>query len=436
MTIEIINNDPSLTAEHLQFIRHAMNQISIHVPQLLPALLRIRVLDARACSTSEVTSIAIDPHGRLFVSGTFIEQLKKAFGTSSHGLELVKQHLFFYLAHCAVYPLLLHHTRQAGKEKAKWDRSSARAINHMLQQIRDKGEMKVPMPRTPILLPPRGKEGFSVEQLYLEEEGDSTGSQATRIGDNTLPGGLPGSGMSFVPSPKQSPAEIDRFDAEWQDAANQIRYQAMMAGHLPGYKAFELLLSPPPPRVPWRRVLTQAVDRTAVYAGVGDVTWNKPNRRAWMRGIYLPGPVGQERKLAVVIDTSGSMSDDALKQVISETSAIANQASASIYLVVHDVAVMWSGWLRRATVAEISGCLSGRGGTMFQPAYDAVEATRLRFDGFVHFTDAGHGDRMWPKKPPLVRGDCVCALTDDRMTSMVPSWLRVVDVAVDVTQQL
>lgn len=431
MTIEIVNSDPTLTAEHLQFIRHAMNQISIHLPQLLPALLRIRVLDARSCTTATVTSIAVDPNGRLFVSGTFIEQLKQAFGTSSQGLAQVKQHLFFYIAHCAVYPLLLHHQRQGSKEKSRWNRSSARAINHMLQQIRDeKGESKVPMPRTPVILPPRGKESFSVEQLYLEEDpSDGSGSDTTRMGDVQLPGDLPGSGAGFVDSPKAE-ADSGAFSAVWQDAANQIRYQSAMAGHLPGYKAFELLLSPPPPRVPWRRVLTQAVDRTAIYAGVGDVTWNKLNRRAWMRGIYLPGPIGQDRKLAVVIDTSGSMSDDSLKQIISETSAIAKQATASIYLVVHDAEVMWAGWLRKATVGEVASRLSGRGGTLFQPAYDAVEASRHRFDGFVHFTDGGLGDSSWPRKPPLVRGDCVCALTDDRYGCAIPSWMRVVDVEV------
>ena len=80
-------------------------------------------------------------------------------------------------------------------------------------------------------------------------------------------------------------------------------------------------------QIDWRTKLRRLMRRPLIQASTGRVayTYRKPSRRAASSAILLPAMVGgQECRVCVVVDTSGSMSSHAIALAIREISAIAN----------------------------------------------------------------------------------------------------------------
>ncbi|GAA4089480.1 vWA domain-containing protein [Actinomadura miaoliensis] len=78
------------------------------------------------------------------------------------------------------------------------------------------------------------------------------------------------------------------------------------------------------PTVDWRRVLAGAVREALSWAsGAADYTYHRPSRRGpALRGVVLPSLRRPLPRVAVVIDTSGSMGDDALATALAEVTGV------------------------------------------------------------------------------------------------------------------
>lgn len=122
-----------------------------------------------------------------------------------------------------------------------------------------------------------------------------------------------------------------------------------------------------------------------------DYTWSRPRRRYVPWNIYLPdmGGTRPPKKLAVVLDVSGSIRQDTLKKFLDELSGVI-QANTNItfdmYTVdtrIHDA--------RRVGAEDIplEFDISGAGGgTDFRPAFDAIEQSDEEQPcGLIYFTD-------------------------------------------------
>jgi len=176
-----------------------------------------------------------------------------------------------------------------------------------------------------------------------------------------------------------------------QAYARKIVQQASERGHAPGHlsSAIQELLKP---KVNWRRYLRR-------FVGQGSVekkreTLLRRNRR-FLNRMDVPGSVIDEfGKMAVLVDTSGSVSDENLKEFFSEIDKMA-QILKKIWLVQYDYDVQDVAKYRRGYWRKIE--IKGRGGTRVTPAIEkAIELKCKRAviltDGYDDFPEKYVGD--------------------------------------------
>ena len=117
-------------------------------------------------------------------------------------------------------------------------------------------------------------------------------------------------------------------------------------------------------------------------------TWKRRNRR-------IKGNPGAKKdpfiKLAVAIDTSGSMSDEEIALCFKQIEYLNNMCKLECWIIECDAKVH-----KTYKYTGIPPEVTGRGGTAFQPAIDW--ATEKRVNGMIYLTD-GYGDN--PKSPPF-----------------------------------
>lgn len=152
------------------------------------------------------------------------------------------------------------------------------------------------------------------------------------------------------------------------------------------------------PRTPWEQVLRSAVKRAAAWAaGLGDYTYSRPSRRAGsVRDVVMPGQHRPTPRIAVVVDTSGSVDDRLLTRALGEVDGVirgSGVAGSGVTLYSVDAAAHVTKHLRSAHHAE----LVGAGGTDLRVGLSAIEAERPRPNVVVVLTD---GDTPWPENPP------------------------------------
>ena len=143
-----------------------------------------------------------------------------------------------------------------------------------------------------------------------------------------------------------------------------------------------------PVGVDWRTVLAQWMDASARTG------WDRPfNAQLW-GGAGLVGP-GRARRtigdLVVVVDTSGSLGDDALGVVLAEISGLAQAVAIDrLVIVSHDHEV--GDVFEIAPGGAIPSKLKGGGGTLFGPVLDWIEENAAGAVGAVWITDGDTAD--------------------------------------------
>jgi hypothetical protein len=255
-------------------------------------------------------------------------------------------------------------------------------------------------------------EGLIFEERYrlLRQEEEKQGKQPQSGGDNDGAGegkgksGQPqrgvGSGSCGSCSGNAAPgeakgedkdarseAEMDRFRRE---TAQEVReFSAKHPGKVPSSIdrwAGEMLA---PPRVDWRQQLARAVRAAVAYqSGAVDFSWNKPSRRQGGIGYGAGRPLvpsfrAPVPRVAVIVDTSGSMSADDLKCALSEVQGVLRSVGASVEFCTCDAAVQ--GLTTISSIADVK--LKGGGGTSMTPAFEALEKLRTRPEVVIVCTD-------------------------------------------------
>lgn len=156
--------------------------------------------------------------------------------------------------------------------------------------------------------------------------------------------------------------------------------------------------------IDWQTQLRTAVlDAAAFINGSGDYTWTVRNRnQGALEHLYgedapvLPGEHEPLAKVSVVIDTSGSVSDDDLLNMAGETKAILDcLGGITVTFLACDAAV--HALVEVRTVEEVLANLKGRGGTDFRPAFAALDKQTQKPDVIVFMTD---GEGPAPDRAP------------------------------------
>jgi predicted metal-dependent peptidase len=199
------------------------------------------------------------------------------------------------------------------------------------------------------------------------------------------PGGL----MEWLKGSHVMWEDLDGDDLTEEFVKDVIRKAKEMCdgnyGDVPGsvLDSIEELLKRRPPKIPWSRVLRMFC--ASSIESVLDYTMKRVSRRFDTR----PGTVhGDVLDLAVIVDTSGSISDWQLASFFSEIDWISRNGAI---VTVYEADAKFQRSYRYA--GRFDGKVHGRGGTCLDPALE--EAEKKRHDAAIYFTDF--------EAPPLKR---------------------------------
>jgi len=152
------------------------------------------------------------------------------------------------------------------------------------------------------------------------------------------------------------------------------------------------------PTVDWRRELRTVIRRTAAeVAGQVDYSYRRPSRRTTaVDNVVLPRLMQRTTNVAIVCDTSASVSDEQLARAASEVNGILQSSGPRQVTVFScDDQVQHVAPLARGKAAT----LLGGGGTDMGVGIRAATRQRPRPDLLVVFTD---GYTPWPESAPPV----------------------------------
>jgi predicted metal-dependent peptidase len=205
-----------------------------------------------------------------------------------------------------------------------------------------------------------------------------------------------------------------------RDVAHRIKERQRQYGDTPvGWQrwAQEIL----EPTVSWQRLLAAAVRRgVADIAGRVDFSYRKPSRRSSVVGdVILPSLRQPLPKVAMVLDTSGSMDDHMLAQSLAEVQGVLRGLGVGrrhLNIVCCDAMAFEAQKVMQAQDVQ----LLGGGGTDMGAGLTKAADIRPRPDLIVVLTD---GFTPWPAEPP--RGIRVIVGLMDPNGS-VPEWARAI----------
>lgn len=157
-----------------------------------------------------------------------------------------------------------------------------------------------------------------------------------------------------------------------------------------------------PPRVPWRQKLARHTRRlVASRSGMSDYTYTRPSRRQPGFGVgpgcpVLPAMHGHKPRVAVALDTSGSMGDKELTEALAETAGVLAAVGSDVTFIACDAAVHSVAQVK--SWREMKGLVKGGGGTDFVPVFEALEKLPGGQPDVLVFITDGCGPA--PAEPP------------------------------------
>ena len=220
-----------------------------------------------------------------------------------------------------------------------------------------------------------------VQSFDMHLDGDEGQGQGQQNGDNDGTDG-----------PIQyTDEEREQIRQDIQSATMQAA-KAAGSGNLPsGVK--RLLSDLLNPQLDWRELLAMQIQSVVK----SDYTWMTPSRKGMDAGMYLPG-MDRETTIdvAIAIDTSGSISEDMLRDFLSEVKGIMDQyTDFELKLWCFDTAVHNPVRITPDISHELTEYnIQGGGGTEFDCNWDYMKEQGIAPKKFIMFTD-GYPWNSW-----------------------------------------
>ncbi|MEW5891792.1 MAG: VWA-like domain-containing protein [Pseudomonadota bacterium] len=341
----------------------------------------------------------------------------------------------FVLAHEAMHCALSHFARRNHRQKHRWDVACDYAVNMILDEER--------MPPPDEALMNASYRGLTAEEIYPllhedppeetldqhlfdqendtppESEGqpeardtgegeprDSQSGETEGEQDAESSGGnqgldkndRQGKGSQAQPQdsqasgeaqgevqeqPPQPPMDPEKLSEQWKSRLAAAAQAARQAGKLSQslMRFVDNLLAP---QLPWRALLA----RYMMNAARDDYSFQRTSRREGEA--LMPRLYSQSVRVVVAVDTSGSLTDEELHELLTEVDALKGQVRAEITLHACDDKLCPNGPWRYELWDEITlpEGVSGGGGTDFRPVFEWIDKERLSPDLLVYFTDA------------------------------------------------
>ncbi|HWR75696.1 MAG TPA: VWA-like domain-containing protein [Thiobacillus sp.] len=321
----------------------------------------------------------------------------------------------FVLAHEAMHCAMGHPHRRNHRVKRRWDVACDHAVNLILIEeglkpplhgiLADQNFMTLSAEEIYPLIPEDTPEESFDQHLFDNESGASPDENQRQDNPDAGESGgqgkegqseaeeKQGSGSQASQKPNElSPSEREELAEQWKNRLAAAAQAARQAGKLSQsmMRWVDGLLAP---SLPWRALLARffAVNQR------DDYSWRRPSRREG--DALLPRLSSEGLEVVAAIDTSGSISDDELREFVTELDALKGQVRARITLLACDNQVAENApWeFEPWDTMQLPNDMEGGGGTDFRPVFDWVEQENRSPNMLVYFTDA---DGEFPKTPP------------------------------------
>lgn len=333
----------------------------------------------------------------------------------------------FVLAHEAMHCALSHFARRNHRQKHRWDVACDYAVNMILDDERMQG------PESSLM--DAAYRGLTAEEIYPllhedppeqtldqhlfdqeqnnESEGEpdereaGPGAGAETDGEQNEGGSgksssarqeqsgteaNPEDGAEGQESPPSPPQDTDKLDEQWQNRLAAAAQAAKQAGKMSPsmLRLVDDLLAP---RLPWRALLA----RFMMNVARDDYSFQRLSRREGEA--LMPRLYSQGLNVVVVLDTSGSIQDDELREFLAEVDALKAQVRAEVTLHACDDKLAEGGPWRYAIweSLQLPPELHGGGGTDFRPVFEWLDKEHAQPDLVVYFTDA---EGRFPEREP------------------------------------
>lgn len=245
------------------------------------------------------------------------------------------------------------------------------------------------------------------EQFHLPDN-LSTLQYLEKLGDKTLPSGQrAGEGNCWMPPELQEKyagrgkSPLEKAAIEEQLAKDISAHAGKGRGSVPGDLLEWAKVRIAPASVPWYRVLAGRLRGTlsSVLNRDGTDTYNRPHELAFLdptSSVLLPGEEYLAPDILLILDTSGSMTEDVLELALREMRGVlASLGVRKLWLLHADTRVQKEEEIFVAQLQTNRVQLAGRGGTSFiQPLERARQKKAVMV---VYMTD---GDGAFPERPP------------------------------------
>jgi predicted metal-dependent peptidase len=317
---------------------------------------------------------------------------------------LTRSQLLFLVAHEISHFIFEHLDRLGSREGFIWNLATDYAINLMLKYQFERPEYLL----KDICLDEK-YDGMNAERIY-EELMKNPPAKGGRVfildldgsDDGEGSGEQPGEGDVVivrdrrVPLPEKPNAKngksAEQYKQEMKDyvrtAICEAYATAKNQGHMPAGME-RAIMGHLTPKVNWLQALRQKLRFGVSRKQPRDTTWNIPNRRFLGSSYVFPSTIGPDSpKIAFAIDTSGSMSEEDLKQALGELEDIRKKFNAKVYFLDCDADLYQSRWI---SPFQPLPRLRGGGGTDFAPVFSHLLEKRIKPDYCVFFTD-GYGN--------------------------------------------
>lgn len=304
--------------------------------------------------------------------------------------ELTTDELQGVLAHETLHVAYCHHTRRGKREMTKWNKATDYAINAIL--LNDKFVLPKNRLYDPQFSDISAEEIYSLLTAEDQDEKDGNDQQKDETSPETNgqdedqkngegnqkkdPGGC--GSVADAPADEQ---ELKEIESIVQQAVIQAGFIAQAQGKCPEYikRILEEILKP---KINWKEALSQFLSTLTR----NDYSWLFPNARYLHTGLYLPSLRSEEPgNVILIIDTSGSIDDDLIKQFAGEVQEILNIFKISLTIIYCDDLVRSVQYLEPDDEIKLEPM--GGGGTDFIPAFEYIDENDLAPKAVVYLTD-------------------------------------------------
>ena len=363
-----------------QPILQARIRLMLQEPYLASAIARFPLINAAESDWCE--TMATDGYN-IYVNPSFCETLSL-------------DETAFVFAHEVMHCVLGHIDRRGSRQPEQWNYAIDYATNLMLV------ELGLKMPKVGLL--DRNYRGMTAEDIYdrlseAAKESEKDDGSGTGLGEgkgqawdiHLAPDDLRGQSVRA----KEFPSAEERKRLRISITKGM---ESKLRGVAPGLFDSEIKQARGG-NVPWRALVAR------FFTGLrqDDYRMFPPNKKHLWRGIYLPsiGTPGPSH-IAVAVDTSGSMSDEVLGEILGEIDKLRSVTNCRLTLIQCDAEVQKVEDFEATDETQFERYqFYGRGGTAFEPVFDwiAEKAANSFFqlDALIYLTD---GFGSFPKKPP------------------------------------